>query len=146
MFSKPKHGWTDIKIGDFTGCGSYLTDIPLDFLLSAVNAAENNIPFAMFIDEEGTDLYITAYHYGVVINRFADEVETYHYFDIEFRDFLLEGVNDIVANLDDWLWFKCGVNVGYNEEDIEDDGRYLGNKREVFIDYISRITGVFETK
>ena len=46
----------------------------------------------MFIDEEGTDLYITAYHYGVVINRFADEVETYHYFDIEFCDSCLKAL------------------------------------------------------
>ena len=36
MFSRAKGGWVDINIGGYTINGSYLTDIPMDFLDSLI--------------------------------------------------------------------------------------------------------------
>ena len=67
MFSKPKAGWVDINIGNYEISASYLTDIPMDFLNSLINSLENNLPFSVFIDEEGIENILCAYYDEVFI-------------------------------------------------------------------------------
>ena len=40
MFSKPEYGWVWISVGDCRIEGSYLTDIPMDFLNALINSLE----------------------------------------------------------------------------------------------------------
>ena len=106
MFSKPHAGWTNIRIGDYRGNGSYLTDIPLDFLNAAKHALKNNVPFVLFIDEEGVQSYITSFHDETFVNRTTDNIQTY-YSQIGFEDLISEGLKDIEENLVDWVRFLC---------------------------------------
>ena len=107
MFSKPEVGWTTVTIGEYEGSGSYLTDIPLDFLNAAIVALyQKSIPFVLHIDEEGVDSYIVSYYHTTIINRTTDTIETYSSF-LDFRDLIREGLTDIEANFDDWLRFDA---------------------------------------
>lgn len=115
MFSKPRAGWTTINIGEYHGNGSYLTDIPFDFLEAAAYSLENNVPFTLFIDEEGIESYITSYHMDTFINRIAKDIETYHS-DIGFLDLIKEGVEDIEKHIPDWASFCCSVD---EEDEVE---------------------------
>lgn len=104
MFSKPYAGWTDITIGDYRGDGSYLTDIPFDFLNAALHALRNNAPFVLFFDEEGVQTYITSYHDETIVNRITDDIDTY-YSQTGFKDLIAEGVADIEQNVNEWARF-----------------------------------------
>ena len=94
MFGKPIHGWTAIDIGEYHGNGSYLTDIPFDFLDAAIHSLENNVPFTLFVDEEGCESYITSYYYATFTNRIRDNVETY-YSTKGHKELIEDGVADI---------------------------------------------------
>ena len=111
MFGKPKHGWVDIDIGGYHGRGSYLTDIHYDFLDAAVHAFRNNVPFVLYIDEEGCDTFVTSYYSGTFVNRVTDKVETYHS-DIGFQELIDTGVSDIEPYLKDWAMYW-----GYDDDD-----------------------------
>lgn len=106
MFGKPKFGWTIIDIGEYHGDGSYLTDIPFDFLEAAIYSLSNNAPLALFIDEEGTDSYITSYYGTTIVNRVASGIATY-YMAQDFKDIIEEGVADIEENVGEWASFAC---------------------------------------
>ena len=119
MFSKPHAGWTNIKIGDYRGNGSYLTDIPLDFLNAAKHALKNNVPFVLFIDEEGIQSYITSFHDETFINRTTDTIETY-YSQMGFKDLISEGLRDIDDNIADWVRFAPVTEFfNYNDEELK---------------------------
>ena len=112
MFSSPSAGWTTIIIGDYRGEGSYLTDIPFDFLNAASHALRNNVPFVLYIDEEGTESYVVSYHDGTFVNRITDRVETYHS-QTGFKDLIREGLGDIEGSLEQWVQF----DASFDEED-----------------------------
>lgn len=109
MFSKPHAGWTNIDIGGYKGHGSYLTDIPLDFLSAALYALRNNAPFALYIDEEGVTTYITSYHDETFVNRTTDNIETY-YSQTGFKDLIADGVTDIEQNVNEWARFDTDAD------------------------------------
>ena len=114
MFGKPKHGWVNIDIGEYHGHGSYLTDIHYDFLDAAVHAFRHNVPFVMYIDEEGCDTFITSYYNETFVNRVTDKVETYHS-NIGFQELIDTGVSDIEQYLEDWAMYW-----GYDDDDDEE--------------------------
>lgn len=109
MFGKPKHGWVDIDIGEYRGHGSYLTDIPFDFLDAAIHSLENNAPFVLFIDEEGYESYITSYYNATFINRNRYSLETYYILQ-DHKELIEDGVTDIERYLDDWAYFDCSAD------------------------------------
>lgn len=57
MLSKPKDGWTTVKIGEFESEASYLVDIPFNWLNACLTGLTNKVPITLFIDEET--------HYGL---------------------------------------------------------------------------------
>lgn len=103
MFSKPKAGWVDINIGDYTISASYLTDIPIDFLNSLINSLENNLPFSVFIDEEGIENLLCAYYDKVFIIIMNGSNVEYKKIDMDFNTFRAEIVKDIEIYLNDWI-------------------------------------------
>ena len=52
MLTKPKHGWTNLQIGDFTERVSYLTDISNDCLDAFIYALHTGNPAVIFFDAE----------------------------------------------------------------------------------------------
>lgn len=75
MISNPKHGWCDIKIGEFQGTGSYLTAVPLDMVNAFIHYYEDGAG-ACFVDEEGTDftLVLSEFNAYIIINREKQEL------------------------------------------------------------------------
>lgn len=103
MFSKPEAGWVNINIGNYTMSGSYLTDIPIDFLNSLINSLENNLPFSVLIDEEGIEDILCAYYDEVfIIIKDGNNVE-YKKIDMDFNTFRVEIVKDIEIYFNDWI-------------------------------------------
>ena len=75
MISNPKHGWCDIKIGEFQGTGSYLTAVPLDMVNAFIHYYEDGAG-ACFVNEEGTDftLVLSEFNAYIIINREKQEL------------------------------------------------------------------------
>ncbi len=103
MFGKPKAGWVDINIGNYTISASYLTDIPMDFLNSLINSLENNLPFSVFIDEEGLENILCAYYHGVFIITMIDDNIEYKKIDMDFNIFRVKIIKDIEKYFNDWV-------------------------------------------
>ena len=114
MLGKPHGGWTEIKIGDFIGYGSYLTDIPVDCLNACIFALSNNSPLSFFVDEEGSEFIVTSYYNGTyIIKRYEDSDEEEELFSstLNFKDLATEILYDIEKYYEDWIkWLP------YNEE------------------------------
>lgn len=87
MLSKPVNGWTTVSIKDFQAEASYLVDIPFEWLNACLNGFKYKIPISLFIDEEGSECFITTY-YDVthIITDRADEVSCSTYRDIDFME------------------------------------------------------------
>ncbi len=111
MFSKPKVGWVDINIGGYTINGSYLTDIPMNFLDSLISSLKSNLPISIFIDEEGSEDIICAYYDEVyIIVKHCDDVE-YKKIDMDFNSFRKDIINGIEANLNQWINWNMDEDV-----------------------------------
>lgn len=120
MFSRPKGGWVDITIGNYIIQGSYLTDIPMNFLDSLICSLENNTPVFIFIDEEGVENIICAYYNEVfIIVKDGDNVE-YKKVDIDFNKFRRNIINGIENYFDEWVnWNMCDNNKILKNRKIE---------------------------
>lgn len=104
MLSKPIHGWTIVSIKDFRAEASYLVDIPFDWLKACLNGLKNHIPISLFIDEEGSECFITTYHNVTHIITDRDEgVACITYEDIDFMDITDMLLNDIKRYFEDWI-------------------------------------------
>ena len=58
MLSKPKYGWTDVTIGDWTGKLSYIDDVPVVLLNAFYNVLSNQKPEVVCVDDEGINYWI----------------------------------------------------------------------------------------
>lgn len=103
MFSKPKGGWVDINIGDYTLNGSYITDIPMNFLDSLISSLKSNLPVSVFIDEEGVENIICAYFNEVFIIVKNGDVVEYKKIDMDFNLFRKDIINGIEKYLNEWI-------------------------------------------
>lgn len=112
MFCKPKNGWVDINIGDYTINGSYLTDIPMNFLDALISSLKSNLPVSIFIDEEGSENIICAYYDEVyiIIKNDYDNVE-YKKIDMNFNLFRKNIINDIEVNLNEFINWNMDDDV-----------------------------------
>ena len=120
MFSRPKGGWVDITIGNYIIQGSYLTDIPMNFLDSLICSLENNTPVSVFIDEEGVEDIICAYYNEIfIIVKDEDNVE-YKKVNIDFNKFRRNIINGIENYFDEWVnWNMCDNNKILKNRKIE---------------------------
>lgn len=102
MLTKPKHGWTNLQIGDFTERASYLTDIPNDCLDAFIHALQNNSPAVIFFDAEGWEFHLVASYYQSYI--VVDKSDTKVYvIEKNIKELAKELYEDINNNFDDWL-------------------------------------------
>ena len=104
MLSKPKDGWTTVKIGEFESEASYLVDIPFDWLNVCLTGLTNKVPITLFIDEEGSEAFIVSYYdvTHVIIDR-DDVSECITYRNIDFMDITKAIIEDIKLSFEDWV-------------------------------------------
>lgn len=129
MFSKPIHGWTDITIGDFTGRGSYLTDIPMDVLNAFINSLDYSIPASIRFDEEGSEFILVSHYYNTYIILEREKTELIS-ININYLDLIKEAIKDIEDNLEDWVYWES-----YYELDNDD----AENRRLSLLDKIEKV-------
>jgi len=115
MFTIPKHGWTNLQIGDFSERASYLTDIPNDCLDAFTYALQNNKPTVIFFDAEGWDFHLVATYYEsyIILDKDDTKVYTIKKTILELARELYEDINN---NLNDWLNWDMDDTVGEREE------------------------------
>lgn len=73
MLLKPVNGWTTVSIKDFQAEASYLVDIPFQWLNAFLSGFRYKIPVSLFIDEEGSECFITTYYDGTYIITDRDD-------------------------------------------------------------------------
>ena len=136
MFSKPKGGWVDINIGGYTLNGSYLTDIPMNFLDSLISSLKSNLPVSIFIDEEGVENIICAYFNEVfIIVKNGDEIE-YKKIDMDFNLFRKDIIDDIEKYLNEWINWNMIDDVAELKNRENELSTKLSIAKESFKKYI----------
>lgn len=113
MLSNPDAGWCNVKIGDFEGEASYLTDIPFVCLNSFIQylTKGNNInSISMYFDEEGTEFFLVCDYYITYIIIERDETpELKYYNNIGIKQLANELIKDLERDFDSWVkWDCCG--------------------------------------
>lgn len=115
MLSKPKYGWTDITLGDFTGRGSYLTDIPIDLLNAFINALRDFIPASVFFNEEGSEFTLVSHYDGTYIIVEREDKPELISVDIRFIELIKEVINDIESDIKGWADWMCYCDLTVEE-------------------------------
>ena len=119
MLSKPKYGWTNITIGNWSDRASFLTDIPFNLLDAFIGSKKEYHPVSVKFDAEGWeyiivfdyyDTYILDYGYKTsedYLNDKEDKIKLYS-FEISREDIISEFVSDLENNFDAWvMWDSC---------------------------------------
>ena len=127
MLSKPRYGWTNIKLGNFIGRGSYLTDIPFDLLNSFINAIKYDIPASVWFDEEGSEFTLVSHYSGtyIIVERETTELIT---IDINFNQLTNEIINDLESNIKEWTTWLDYLEL--TEKELEKRENSIKNKIE----------------
>ena len=133
MLSNLETGWSKLKIGDFTGIPSYITDVPVDLLTVFIDYYKKNTS-AMLFDEEGSEFTIVLSNEFIYVIYFTQNCEAifYEFPEIFINDLAKELIEDIENNLDSWSRFSASIN---SEEEISQE-------RELLINLISELKGM----
>ena len=129
MFSDIGCGWATLKLGDFKGSCSYLTDPFVDVANLLINK-EGVVVF----DEEGSvfELVMSSWSIYIVSHRDKDEL---HMLDITEKELAAEFLDDIRNNFEDIV--NWDINDGY------EDSEYLVERRKMFNNFISKIKEIY---
>lgn len=101
MLSKPQHGWTEITIGDFTGHGSYIQDLPVMFLEAFLRALHWGTETEITINEEGSSFTVRSLHTTeIAVHR---EREESFFFDTGVRELAQSLLFDLEHDRPEWL-------------------------------------------
>lgn len=123
MLSKPEVGWTRVSLGEFEASASYLTDIPFEWMKSFLHFFEENIPIALFLDEEGSDHMIVSYYEDTyVIRNNGRKSKLIRIWDMDSRRLAREFLKDIMENFEDWVKWNPFCE---KENDLSDRRREL---------------------
>ena len=76
MLGTPENGWVEIRIGAFSGWGSFIQDVPVLLLEAFTRALSCDLPAEIWIDEEGSRFLIRA-HRDTKIVAHRDAAETF---------------------------------------------------------------------
>lgn len=110
MLSKPSAGWTTFKLNGFEAYGSYLEDIPVQWLQICLFGLTNYNPIVVKLDEEGSEVYITVTENDTyIIAERSDKAQFTTISDFGIFDFATALVEDIEKHLDDWINWDCGI-------------------------------------
>ena len=125
MLTKPKHGWVDVELGDFSDRASYLTDIPHDCLDAFTQALKNNEPVVIYFDAEGWDYHLVSSYYDSYIILDKDSLQVFR-IEKNYKDLAKELIEDIEKYIDDWADWMCYRD--FNDSEFEQNKRSLESK------------------
>lgn len=132
MFTKPKYGWTNLQLGNFSERASYLTDIPNDCLDIFINAIQNNVPAVVYFDAESWDFHLVSSYYRTYIILDKDKLEIFIY-DKTIKEVAKELINDIENYFDEWVNWE-----GYDDKDENEiiERRNLLNEKLLMLKFL----------
>ena len=133
MLSILEAGWCKLRIGDFVGIPSYITDVPVDLLTAFINYYKKGIGAAYF-DEEGTEFNLLLSDYSIYIIQvnFEGKPILRYFPDVNVDDLAKELFIDINSNIDSWSRFGASINSKYE----------ILQERELLINLISELKGM----
>ena len=121
MLGKPNAGWADLKIGNFTACVSYLTNVPCDLIKAFSDFIQNGVGVASFDCEPYQFDVIFSYTMsgGVLgLVYVVDSDKKLVCENINVIDLAKEFVEDIKRDIDAWAtWF--GYEDDFAKIDME---------------------------
>lgn len=128
MLSEPKYGWIDIKIGDWCGRASDLTDPHKDLLNGFIDLYSEKKPNVISCDAEGWEYLIVLDINNVHIIEYREKTEFYT-FEIDTKELANELIFDIEDNLDVWVHWDVEDEILVFEKESLKDG-YVGYCKE----------------
>ena len=109
MLSKPKHGWSEITIGDWSDRCSYIDDVPFNLLEALEKSCRTHRPVAVKFDAEGWDYIVVFDQFEThIISTNPNDVDVYfsnfdyHTIEIDRDKLAKELIADIRRDIDDW--------------------------------------------
>ena len=104
MIKKPRYGWCDFKLGDFTGFASYLTDVPVDLIDAFIDYYNKGYGVVVF-DEEGSffTLVLARYNNSIYIIEDRNKMLLHDFSHMNPDDLAKELIDDLENNLDEWI-------------------------------------------
>ncbi len=105
MFTKPKHGWTEIHLEDFEGLGSYTQDVPVDVMFACIRSLWHDTPLELRFDEEGSAFTLTAEETTKIVTEGEFGVEEYHIKRSKI-ELIREIIDDMKAYFEEWIQFS----------------------------------------
>lgn len=120
MLSKPKYGWSTLKIGNFTSRISYLTDVPFDSLNASLASLKYGTSLSIGFDAEGWEFDIMSNKLCTFIIMNNEEGEDVLIKEsVSKEELIKEIVDDIELNVSEWaFWDLDEYVVEKNKENI----------------------------
>lgn len=113
MLSKSKNGWTDFELGNNSYKLSYLTDVSIAWLDSAIDGLKNTKPFVVrgFLEPWRVIGVVSFWNVHLFVESDEDDVldpaeSNYAIIHMSMIEFCEQLYNDINNNLEEWVnWF-----------------------------------------
>lgn len=140
MLSKPKNGWTDFELGKNSYKLSYLTDVSIDWLDSAIDGLKNTKPFVVrgFLEPLRVMCVVSFWNVHLFVESDEDDVldtneSNYEIIHMNMIEFCKHLYNDINDNLQEWINWFCD-----DEYDLEKREKELIKRLEKLRDLIDK--------
>lgn len=135
MLSEPSAGWTTVKIGDWSGQASYITNVPIDCLNAFIDCLEKHNPQCIYCDAEGWEftIVISDFETNIIVSDDKNELFT---FDITVKQLAKELLNDLEKYFDSWV-----VWDGFTE--IEEK-KEIQKQKNILKKKIKKLTALIE--
>lgn len=121
MFTKPKNGWTSLKLGNFEDRASYMTDVPNDCLDAFIQALEYYDPCTIYFDAEGWDYFLIIHHSQSYIVHCKNETPEVFVIDLTNEQLAQKLIDNIELYLDEWAGWLCyddNIDLEANKTDL----------------------------
>ena len=130
MFTKPKNGWTDIRVGDFEGLGSYIQDVPVEAMDACIRALRDDVPVELHFDEEGSEFTLTADETVKIVAQGYYGPEEY-----EVRLSKVELIQEILGDMEKFFedWVEWPEEYAYFEDHEKEAKQAFYDERVILL-------------
>lgn len=126
MLSKPESGWTNFELSKNLYSLSYLTDVSIDWLDSAIDGLKNLKPFVVrgFLEPSRMICTVSYWNTHIFVEDDDDEElktenSNYEIVHINMLDFCKKLYEDINSNLQSWIDWFCDEEIDLNKRKDE---------------------------
>lgn len=131
MLGMPMYGWSHIKIGDFEGPASYLTDVANDCLEAMIHHFQTGFDFVVNFDAEGWTFKVISDNYSTYIIEDKNE-SILHTYKIDSVSLAQEIVSDIEEYFDEWTkWDYIAEEDDESESLLKTETERLQKKLDI---------------